>query len=507
MVLPPVLGHDDELISLHARFRFRMALVALPDGAEALAPRLRNLLAKLEIPTRFLPTFRQLLLSAGHRRSATTAPATHATEALTPPPAPSTPALSPLAPSPAIDVLSLLSRRPARIDHDAVAKAVAGRDVLITGAGGSIGSQLAEVIAAFQPASIQLVERAENALFAVDHALARRFPRVARRAVLHDVVDARATDALLADLKPAVVFHAAAHKHVPLMEDHPAHALTNNLFGTVSIAKAAARCGVERFVMISTDKAVNPTSVMGATKRLAELFVASLAHNHRSTRFSIVRFGNVLASACSVLPIWSQQLAEGGPITVTDPRMTRYFMTIPEAAALVVQSATLAQPAGKGPVYVLDMGKPNRIIDLAVRFLRLHGFEPEINRDTIPAAALASGDARPLDLPDHEDAPDAATVPVVFTGARPGEKLFEELAYDAEQLEPTAHPAINRWTDQAPPDEQTMSDLLAELDLLRATTSGHRTTDKTETAAIARAIHAAIGRLSASTAASPRAAA
>jgi FlaA1/EpsC-like NDP-sugar epimerase len=282
------------------------------------------------------------------------------------------------------------------------------------------------------------MERAENALFTIDSEMKRRFPGVARRAVLHDVVDAERTLRLLVECRPHVVFHAAAHKHVPLMEDHPSHAIDNNVFGTKAIADASVAVGAERFVMISSDKAVNPTSVMGATKRLAELYVGALARARGAsglgaTRLSMVRFGNVLGSACSVIPIWQQQLAEGGPLTVTDPRMTRYFMTIPEAATLVVQAAALASDAGSAPVYVLDMGEPVRIVDLAVRLAGFHGFVPVLPEGVSTAApATASG-------------PNAPAMPIVFTGIRPGEKLAEQLAYAAENLAPTPHAGITCW--------------------------------------------------------------
>jgi FlaA1/EpsC-like NDP-sugar epimerase len=364
--------------------------------------------------------------------------------------------------APAIDLAALIGRKPYEMDRGAISGIIGGRCVLITGAGGSIGSELAKVAAAFEPSMLVLMERAENALFEIDRQIARHFPGVPRKAVLHDVVDAEATLRLCEKLRPQVVFHAAAHKHVPLMEDHPAHAVTNNLFGTKSIADAAVAVGAERFVMISSDKAVNPTSVMGATKRLAEMYVRGLGNSAEcrvpsaergSTRLSMVRFGNVLGSAASVLTIWAQQIAEGGPITITDPRMTRYFMTIPEAATLVVQSAALGAEGIEGSrdqgiegrsgavgVYVLDMGEPVKIVDLASRFVRAHGMTARIvgNRTTVDA---------PQDLAHSRTARarEGQTIDVVVTGIRPGEKLHEELAYAAEQLLPTGHPGVRAW--------------------------------------------------------------
>lgn len=308
-----------------------------------------------------------------------------------------------------LDFAALLDRKPRPLDEDAIRHVLTGKRALITGAGGSIGSDLARICARFQPQSIGLMERAENNLFEIDRWLGARYPMLDRRAILHDVTDAARTRSIVADFAPHVVFHAAAHKHVPMMEDHPREAVINNFFGTKAIADASVNAGAERFVMISTDKAVNPTSVMGATKRTAELYVQDL-DQRSDTLCSMVRFGNVLGSACSVVPIWQQQLSEGGPLTVTDKRMTRFFMTIPEAAALVIQAASL--DALGGCIFVLDMGEPVRIVDMAERFIRAHGLEPRRDID------------------------------VVFTGARPGEKLYEELAYDTEDVDATAHPSV-----------------------------------------------------------------
>jgi FlaA1/EpsC-like NDP-sugar epimerase len=366
--------------------------------------------------------------------------------------------------APRIDVAEIVGRAPHPIDRDSVARILTGKRVLITGAGGSIGTELTRIAAGFDPAQLILMERAENALFEIDRQLGERFPRVARKAVLHDVVDQEQTLRLLVGLRPDVVFHSAAHKHVPLMEDHPSHAVSNNLFGTKSIADAALAVGAERFVFVSTDKAVNPTSVMGATKRLAEQYIQGLharAHAHAPgpgeqapTRFSMVRFGNVLGSAASVLQIWSAQLAEGGPITVTDPRMTRYFMTIPEAAALVIQAAAIESPgaaAKSAPVYVLDMGQPARIVDLAERFIRAHGFEPR-------RADGSGGRVYPTGMP---------VIDIAFTGIRPGEKLFEELSYSAELLRPTPCPGINAWRGNAP-SAGAATAMIADLSAIRA---------------------------------------
>lgn len=436
--LPPILGALDNLVELHARRRFRLALVSLPAGLGPQLDRLRAGLNRLELPHAVVPTLAELL---------------------TPAPAP----IKKLNAAPALDPATLIGRTHYGLDRRAVGAIITGQRVLITGAGGSIGSELARVAAGFDPERIILMERGENALFTIDHQLGRRFPSVARKAVLHDVVDADTTARLVAQYKPEVVFHAAAHKHVPLMEDHPGHALENNVFGTRAIADACAAAGVGRFVLISTDKAVNPTSVMGATKRAAEMYVQGLARRgDHGTLCSVVRFGNVLASACSVVPIWQQQIAEGGPVTVTDPRMTRYFMTIPEAATLVAQAAALSALPGVAPVYVLDMGAPVRIFDLAVRFIRMHGLEPVVKPGQLPAEACPT-----LDPADAE--PGASRIDLIFTGSRPGEKLHEQLAYAVEQLRPTAHPGINCWAGQTPSDVAPLdaTRLAADLDPLR----------------------------------------
>ncbi|MFN7314136.1 MAG: polysaccharide biosynthesis protein [Phycisphaerae bacterium] len=405
----PMLGTLSTLPNLHAQQPFTAAIVSLPQSERALISKVRETLRGLNIAERFVPTLHDLLAK----------PPVSLLE-------------SRLAPT-SLNMAELIGRTPYGIDRKLVRSAIENKRVLITGAGGSIGSEITRICATFNPSLLVLMERSENSLFEIDRQIAKRFPNIQRKAVLHDVVDADATLRIVANLKPHAVFHAAAHKHVPLMEDHPAHAVTNNVFGTKSIADAAQAVGAERFVFVSTDKAVNPTSAMGATKRLAELYVQHLASQQgpaRQTQFAIVRFGNVLGSACSVLPIWSQQLAEGGPITVTDPRMTRFFMTIHEAASLVIQSGSIPAQPTKPVVYVLDMGDPIRILDLAQRFCRLHGYEPKVV-DTSGTLAVQ---------PDL--LADGPTIDINLTGARPGEKLHEELAYRTDTLVPGQYPGI-----------------------------------------------------------------
>lgn len=456
--LPVVsLGSLADLALLTPRLNLKCAVICLPRAQSALATRAAQACRDARLDVRILPTVADLLDQPGPDAPALTNSTVAASVAASPAPAATWSA------TPAIDLARLIDRAPHSLDRDAVAKILTGKRVLITGAGGSIGSELARVAAEFNPARLILMDRGENALFEIDRVLGARFPAVPRRALLHDVVDAEGTMRLLQELRPHTVFHAAAHKHVPLMEDHPAHAVNNNLFGTKSIADAAVFAGAERFVMISSDKAVNPTSVMGATKRLAEMYIQALAHrpDAANTRMSMVRFGNVLGSAASVLTIWSQQIAEGGPITVTDPRMTRYFMTIPEAATLVMQSATLDLPNQSNQpnqpcagVFVLDMGEPIAIAELAARFVVAHGLSPRLRLDG-PVII-------PADLEDRltrlaPASPLAPTIDIVFTGIRPGEKLYEQLAYAAENLRPTAHPGVQAWGGQDPGDRPTQT--------------------------------------------------
>lgn len=352
-----------------------------------------------------------------------------------------------------VDLSELVGRTPHGIDEELVGRTIRGKVVLVTGAGGSIGSELVRRIARFGPERIVLMERSENALFEIDRQLGETHPEIARTALLHDVVDAERTLSHLETWQPSVVFHAAAHKHVPLMEDHPGHAVTNNLFGTKSIADASVACNAERFVLVSTDKAVNPASVMGATKRLAERYVQALGERV-STRMSMVRFGNVLGSNGSVLTIWSEQIERGAPITVTDERMTRFFMTIPEAAMLVLQAGAMSGTEDRrGEVFVLDMGKPLSILMIAKRFVRACGREPVVGT----SARLAAGDGR---------------VPIVVTGARPGEKLHEQLSYDAESLCTTAHTGIWRLEHENAPNADAVGAMVAELDAARMGTRG-----------------------------------
>lgn len=308
-----------------------------------------------------------------------------------------------------VQIEDLLGREPVYLDEVQLGQFLAGKRVMVTGAGGSIGSELARQVARFQPAKILLVERAESALFDIDADLRRTRPEVEVVPIVADICDERRVRAVMAEHTPQVVFHAAAHKHVPLMEANPGEAIKNNILATRLLGEIAGEHGVEAFVMISTDKAVRPTSIMGATKRVAELAVQDLARKSVSTRYVAVRFGNVIGSAGSVVPIFRDQIRRGGPVTVTHPEMRRYFMTIPEAAQLVVQAAAMGEG---GEIFILDMGEPVRILDLAEEMITLTGLRPYVEMD------------------------------IVFTGLRPGEKLFEELELSGEQIAKTRHPKI-----------------------------------------------------------------
>ncbi len=307
-----------------------------------------------------------------------------------------------------VAIEDLLGRDPVELDMALISKEMKGRAIVVTGAGGSIGSELCRQLARFEPSVLVLVERAENALFHIHRELQARFPSVRLEPCLADVAEPKRMDEIFSAYRPTVLFHAAAHKHVPMIEWNPFEAVKNNVLGTRALADLADRHGVERFVMISTDKAVNPTSVMGTSKRVAEIYVQALSQRSK-TRFVTVRFGNVLGSNGSVIPIFQEQIAKGGPVTVTHPDMRRYFMTIPEAAQLVMQAGAMGNG---GEIFVLDMGEPVKIADLARDLITLSGLKP------------------------GED------IEIKFTGLRPGEKLFEELSVDAEHAEKTRHPKI-----------------------------------------------------------------
>jgi FlaA1/EpsC-like NDP-sugar epimerase len=307
-----------------------------------------------------------------------------------------------------VQIEDLLGREEVKINLDEVAGYLSGETVLVTGAGGSIGSELCRQVTKFKPAKILLLDHTENNVYDIEMEMQKLCPSCELVPIVADVRDPGRINSVFSTYSPTVIFHAAAHKHVPLMECNREEAVHNNVFGTKNVAEAADRYNAKSFLLISTDKAVNPTSVMGATKRVAEMVIQSLAKKSK-TRYCAVRFGNVLGSRGSVIPLFKRQIEEGGPVTITDPNMTRYFMTIPESVQLVIQAGAMGE---KGEIFVLDMGEPVKIMDLAHDLIRLSGFEPEMD------------------------------IKISFTGVRPGEKLFEEVLTDEEGTKATKHERV-----------------------------------------------------------------
>jgi len=310
-----------------------------------------------------------------------------------------------------ISTNELLGRKPVRLDEEVIRGSIEGRSVMVTGGGGSIGSELCKQVASFRPEKLIIFERAESDLFRIHNDLVQRFPHVEIIPLIGDIQQYSNVEQAVQNHSVNSIFHAAAYKHVPMMERHLVEAVKNNVLGTRNVVNAAAYNGVDNFLMISSDKAVNPTNVMGLTKRVAEEIASAMPSSEESsqTKFVSVRFGNVLGSNGSVVPLFREQIAKGGPVTVTHPDMKRYFMTIAEAVQLVLQASTM----GKGSeVFVLDMGEPVPIVNLAREMIRLSGFEPDVD------------------------------IEICFTGTRPGEKLFEELVLEGEQIVPTYHEKI-----------------------------------------------------------------
>ena len=336
-----------------------------------------------------------------------------------------------------VDINDLLGRESVQLDIDLIEEFARDKTILVTGGGGSIGSEMCRQLCNFNPKLLLLVEHAENPLFHIEQELRKKFPNVAMKGIICNITDKLRIESIFEKYKPQVIIHAAAHKHVPLMEINPSEAIKNNVVGTKTIADAANKYNTTNFVMISTDKAVNPTSIMGSSKRIAETYIQDL-NKTSNTHFVTVRFGNVLGSNGSVVPIFKKQIANGGPVTVTHPDMKRYFMTIPEASQLVLQAATMGKG---GEIFVLDMGESVKIVDLARELITLSGFKP------------------------GED------IEIVFTGMRPGEKLFEELSIKGEDMQPTRHPKISVWKN-IPMDRDKLRSGIDEL-VATAMTQNH----------------------------------
>lgn len=332
-----------------------------------------------------------------------------------------------------IGINDLLRREPIRLDTQMIRETMRGKRILVTGAGGSIGSEICRQLLAFEPSELIILGRGENRIFFLNRELLAAKPATKIMPVIADVSNAPRMEEVFRFYQPQIVFHAAAHKHVPLMEANVSEAVLNNIYGTQVTAGAAERFGVERFVLISTDKAVNPTSVMGTSKHLAERYVNAMAERSK-TKFIVTRFGNVLGSNGSVVPIFKEQIGHGGPITITDFRMTRFFMTIPEASQLVLEAAALGQG---GEIFVLDMGEPVKIVDLAQDMIRLAGLPSE-------------------------------SIEIKESGLRPGEKLYEELYFDSEERIKTGHPKLFAAQHRSFDVEQVRGQITSLLQLLQA---------------------------------------
>ena len=381
----PVLGGVDELASVAERLNVEEVVIALPQPTRDELRRIIEVCKGQKLTFRIVPGVADLIegrLDVSRLRE--------------------------------VDINDLLGREPVSLDIESIGHFLVDKVVLVTGAGGSIGSELCRQIAGFKPKHLVLLEQAENNLFYIDRELRRSNPDLNVTPVVADIGDLARVEEVFRRYVPAVIFHAAAHKHVPMMELNPGEAIKNNVFGTKNVADMACRHKTEAFVLISTDKAVNPTSVMGCTKRVAEMYCQSLSQRPAcgKTKFIVVRFGNVLGSAGSVVPIFRDQIARGGPVTVTHPDMCRYFMTIPEATQLVIQAGAMGKGGG---TLLLDMGTPVKIVDLARDMITLSGFRPDVD------------------------------IKIEFLGVRPGEKLFEELRTSGEDVLPTHHEKIFVW--------------------------------------------------------------
>jgi FlaA1/EpsC-like NDP-sugar epimerase len=397
----PIVGKPELMRETQWRLQIRKVIVAMPTATASRLGEIARLAAEIGVPSDTMPALDQLV--AGRVKVAQLRP---------------------------VQIEDLLRRPPVALDQAGIRGLIRDQVVAVTGAGGSIGSELCRQILAQSPRSLLLIERSEVQLFQIEQELIERGGRGVIVPLVADIADPVRIRDIFQRHRPDALFHAAAHKHVPMMESQPGEAIRNNSMGTANLARLAHECRVGRFVLISTDKAINPTNVMGASKRMAEIFLQAFQAAHPShTRFMAVRFGNVLGSSGSVVPTFQKQIAAGGPITVTHPDVTRYFMTIPEAVGLVLQAGTLGQG---GEIFVLDMGEPVKIVDLATQMIELSGYRA------------------------GED------IEIQFSGLRPGEKFFEELSHHKEQLTETGHPKIFRFVSQ-PPDLSKVEAFFSQL--------------------------------------------
>ncbi|GAU77745.1 nucleoside-diphosphate sugar epimerase/dehydratase [Fusibacter sp. 3D3] len=398
-----VYGNKQELLKTLAKEDINMLVLAMPSASEVVKKEILNLVKDTGVKISILPKVHDIIDG--------------------------TIAYSSIRP---VEIEDLLGREQVQLNNRQISKYLEGKRVMVTGGGGSIGSELCRQIAKYKPDRLIIVDIYENNAYDIQLELKRTFPNLALEVFIASVRDEKRIKSLFERFRPQVVFHAAAHKHVPLMEDSPEEAIKNNVFGTYNVAKSAFEFESEKFVLISTDKAVNPTNVMGASKRLCEMVVQAFASQKHKTEFVAVRFGNVLGSNGSVIPIFKKQIKEGGPVTVTHPDIIRYFMTIPEAAQLVIQAGGFAMG---GEIFVLDMGDPVKIDTLARDLIRLSGFEPDVD------------------------------IKVTYSGLRPGEKLYEELLMSEEGLVSTENEKIF----VAKPMDITLDELLKGLDRLKET--------------------------------------
>ncbi len=375
----PIIGGNKDIMDTIIRRRIDEVIIAIPSAENKVINEIYNECSKTSCKVKILPSVVQLIDETVVMQKIRD-----------------------------VNIEDLLGREPVKLDIEGITSYITGKVVLVTGGGGSIGSELCRQIASFRPKHLVILDNYENNAYDIQNELLFQYPDLCLSTIIANIREKHRMDSIFKKYRPNVVFHAAAHKHVPLMEANPTEAIKNNVFGTLNVAECADKYGVKRFVLISTDKAVNPTNIMGATKRIAEMIIQAVNKNS-STEFVAVRFGNVLGSNGSVIPLFKRQIEQGGPVTVTHPEVTRFFMTIPEAVQLVIQAGAMAKG---GEIFVLDMGQPVKIFDLARNLIKLSGFEPD------------------------ED------IKIEVTGLRPGEKLYEELLLDEEGLQSTANDKI-----------------------------------------------------------------
>lgn len=376
----PIVGNDSKIAWAAEHYDVQEIFIAIPSLAPAKKKAILDICKNTGCKLRILPSMTQLVndeVSVSNLRE--------------------------------VEIEDLLGREPVRTNLDEVMQYISGKVVLVTGGGGSIGSELCRQIASHKPKQLIILDIYENTTYDLERELNHDYPNLNLEVLIGSVRNTHRVNSIFETYKPAIVFHAAAHKHVPLMEDSPNEAIKNNVFGTLNVARAAGENNAERMVLISTDKAVNPTNIMGASKRICEMVIQAMNKQYPDTNYVAVRFGNVLGSNGSVVPIFKKQIAEGGPVTVTDKNIIRFFMTIPEAVSLVLQAGAYAKG---GEIFVLDMGEPVKIDDMARNLIKLSGYEPDVD------------------------------IPIVYTGLRPGEKMYEECLREEEGLQKTQNDLI-----------------------------------------------------------------